>query len=340
MGKVVESVEQRDFQFAAVDWGYSYVKAIVNNERIIFPSAVGNAVNILFDEMNSKEEKEKLDITLDDGMRYFVGQHALNESKQFYHNIGQNRTGRITDVLVKATLGLLFPEDGDCRLVTGLPPSYYDKAKDFIKFLKGQHNFKLNGRQRSIRVTDVLVIPQLLGTYIDYAYDDFGNLKDGVITSGTIALIDPGFGTGDFGLIEGGRYVDGFTKTTRDNMLDVCTTIQNRLENEYDYRVKNILEINEMVKTKTALMHSRQVDISAIVNQARLGTALALVGNAINLWERISPDYYILTGGGAEALYEYMEPELKNLIKPDDSQFANVRGYYKRAVKEWGLQSV
>lgn len=338
MSQIIKYESESKFQFAAIDWGYSYVKAIMNGEKFIFPSAVGNGWDISFDNTHT-DPIEKIDIVVD-GMRYFVGQHALNQSTEFYHSIGKNRTGRITDILIKSTLGTIFEEDGDCRIVTGLPPSFYNTAADFIQFVKGEHYFTMNGRLRYINVTHVLVIPQLMGTYIDYAYDAFGQLKQGIMTKGKIALIDPGFGTGDFGLIDGGRYADGFTETTRNNMYDVCKKIKNRLEREYGYKENELLKIDRILRTKSATIHAQRKDVSSIVNQARMGTAMALVKTANNLWESITPDIYILTGGGAEALYEYMFLDLPNLTKPEDAQFANVRGYYKRAVREWAHQLV
>ena len=80
----------------------------------------------------------------------------------------------------------------------------------------------------------------------------------------------------------------------------------------------------------------KNIDISPIVGWAKKTVAHAIANHVQNVWiNKWAIHRIVLTGGGGEALYPFFSP-LIDVVKPDDAQFANVRGYYKKAMKAWG----
>lgn len=323
------------YTILAADWGYSYTKTCTNGVKRVFPSTVGAGFDISF-SLKSRTKEESMTLITPSGT-YFVGELAVEQSSLFLNSIAENRLDDATDALIKATLGLCIPTDGDVRLVTGLPPKYYASTKeDWLRFLRRRHQFTLNGKTRDITITHVTILPQLVGTMIDLTYNGKGTLIDNDYSSGVIGVIDPGFGTTDFGLFNKMKYKEEYKDSIRHNMQEVCKNVANMLYNQYGYVNDELFRMNDIVQTGNVTIHSRIENVAHIVDWTRKTVALSLVKHAQDLWlSRFKVDRIVLTGGGGESLYPFMKDVLP-VEKVSDAQTANVRGYYKRAMTQWG----
>lgn len=323
------------YKIAGIDWGYSYTKIYMDGKTYIFPSVIGLGCEISF-QMNRRQAIDNISVITD--QYYFIGNLALEQSKIFFHSLRQDRfDDPATDALIKAALGLIMKEDGELRIVTGLPPKFYATHKDkLVKALKKTHTFIYNGNFRTIHVTHVQVVPQLVGTMLDLVYDDNLNIKDETFAKETIGVIDPGFGTTDLGVFAKLHYKEEMKDSIRYNMNEVVTLVRHTLYNQYGVELDDSLSTDRIVRSGILPYGEKNIDVSPIVEWAKKTVAHAIVNHVQNVWiNKWAIHRIVLTGGGGEALYPFISP-LLDVVKPDDAQFANVRGYYKKAMKAWG----
>jgi plasmid segregation protein ParM len=324
------------YTIAGIDWGYSYVKAICYDEEIVFPSVIGAGFDISFQMSNRQNRINNMVVQTD--RKYFLGELARNQSSIFYNSLRQDRyDDESTDALIKGTLGLLMPKDGEIRIVTGLPPKFYATHKQsLIQTLQKTHCFKFNGTDRTVDVSKVIVLPQLVGTALDLLYDDHGAKKNTPLWNMTFGIIDPGFGTTDLGVFVKGMYKDDMKDSIRYNMGEVCKLVSQELYNNYNIEVNDISKIDDIVRTGKVIVEGKSFDVRHVVDWAKKTIAMAVTNHVKSMWLRQwAIDKIFLTGGGGESLYPFIKEGI-NAEKPDDSQMANARGYYKKARREWG----
>ncbi len=159
----------------SVDLGYGWTKAIGPNIKWKQPSVIGERRNLFEDSLKPN------DIIFDN--KYFVGDLAIRQSTIRYTSTKEQKSDLwTTEVLLKTALGIIAPKD-DVFLITGLPIDFYFSQKaDFEKMI-----YKLNSSKQylitiggenivaSPYINRVKIVPQPLGSAMDYLLDEKGN---------------------------------------------------------------------------------------------------------------------------------------------------------------------
>ena len=226
---------------------------------------------------------------------------------------------------------LLSGRDKVDVLVTGLPVSQWLDASKQEALAK-----KLTGRHRAtpmheVEVSAVWVVPQPIGGYLDLLWSGQGG---SVLEEGRILVIDPGFFSVDWVLIEEGDIRRASSGTSLEAMSVLLDQASRLIADEHGGAVP-IERIEEALRTGRGhvLLFGRTVEIQPYLKRAAERVApVALEALRRSLrQESGSVDAVLLTGGGA-TLYgpvaKSLFPDCK-LYVPDRPELANARGFYR-----------
>ncbi len=226
---------------------------------------------------------------------------------------------------------LLSGRDNVDVLVTGLPVSQWldvAKREALAQKLTGRHRIT---PKREAEVSTVRVVPQPIGGYLDLLWSGQAGT---VMEEGRVLVIDPGFFSVDWVLIEEGDIRRASSGTSLEAMSVLLDKASRLIADEHGGSVP-VERIEEALRTGKGhvLLFGRTVEIQPYLNQAAERVApVALEALRQSLrQESGSVDAVLLTGGGA-ALYE---PVAKSLFPdcklhvPDRPELANARGFYR-----------
>ncbi len=158
-----------------LDIGYGVVKAITDSTVIIFPSVMGHAREIKF-QQEDITARHPGDQIIDDEGEWFVGDLALaqlppgellrlrgrtaNES-----TMGNAFRLRLAKVAIGKILHGMWNRDVvHLRIATSLPVDHMRDSADLKAALIGQHLIKTDVAEIVANVDDVMVMPQPYGT--------------------------------------------------------------------------------------------------------------------------------------------------------------------------------
>ncbi len=197
-----------------LDIGYGVVKAVTDDQVVMFPSVMGHAREIKFQQDEIAKRHPGDQISDDDGA-WFVGDLALAQLPTGELLRLRGRTANESTMgnafrlrLAKAAIGKLMQgmwnrDIVHIRIATGLPTDHMRDAADLKAALLGQHLIKTDTADLIANVTEVMVMPQPYGTIYGAALTETGEInrqhtyrRTGVCDVGTytvdLALDDDG----------------------------------------------------------------------------------------------------------------------------------------------------
>ncbi|MDI6710467.1 MAG: ParM/StbA family protein [Bacillota bacterium] len=310
----------------AIDLGYSHVKGVSENHRVLIPSVVSPARELLLADLGEKVG-HRVEIRRVNGNTeaYFVGHLALREGLAPSLSLDRERwTQPHHDVLVLATARLLDAMPGT-DLVVGLPPGYYGELKDALaRHLMALHGEVAvdGGEPKRVSFGRVLVYPQGAGALL--------TVTD-LPARGLVALVDVGYKTTDLvgGEIAGGRWRV---------ISSLCGTVEVGVHAVHEFLAQEIRRVSGAQLDETRLaelmeeggfcFRGREYDVRPLLARARANVAQAIADRVLaRLGER--GDFVrriYLAGGGAAALPELAE--MLPVCQPiPEAQWANALGY-------------
>jgi len=323
-----------------IDLGYGFVKATDGDKEYVFPSVVGSGRDLKYrSELSRPLQSQGLDslvVTLE-GRKYFVGELAIRQSEIASRSLDQNRVeDKNTRVLLYTTLALFSQwEQQSFNIVTGLPTAYYSSYRDaWVNSLHGSQTVRfMSGgeeKERTISIEKVRVVPQPFGTLYDRVLNNIGNVVDTDLTRLTVGIVDVGFKTSDFAVSDGLEYIERLSSSTPTGLSSAYGMIADRLREEFRINKENY-ELDEIINKGQIRIAGKPYDISNIKREAFERVAAKIITELESLWDYRSMDVILLTGGGGQALSEYLLPRFNNAFLVEGSQSANTRGYLKLA---------
>ena len=221
-------------------------------------------------------------------------------------------------------------KETDVVLGTGLPCLDYldEKVHQAVKEnLIGEHTIKVGDTVHNIKVHDVFIIPQPLGTLLDFMYDNELNIVNDRDKFRWL-IIDIGRGTTDILLTDGLRA----TKITGANIgsMDITNLYLEYINDKYigtDYKFeRSDVGANNDVsirKYEQTFDFSKELDMAKKEITRRIMTFINDEGIDFSMADRI-----IYTGGTSLALKDYlqMNTNAKLYTYPE---LGNARGYHK-----------
>jgi len=304
-----------------LDIGYGVVKAITDSQVITFPSVMGHAREIKFQQEEITARYPGDQITDDEG-EWFVGELALSQLppgellRLRGRTANENTMGnafrlRLAKVAIGKLLNGLWNRDVvHIRISTGLPVDYMRDAADLKKALLGQHLIKTDTAEIVANVDEVMVMPQPYGSIYAAILTETGEIN-GQHTYMRTGVVDVGTYTVDLALDDNCEFVDAESGSER------------------DYRQKMPYKIVEQVlRTGTFRASGEQVDYRSEVEEA-LATLRSATMNLISeKWQRgTNVDVIYLSGGGAELVADVICDAYPQTQLVQEAQLANARGY-------------
>jgi plasmid segregation protein ParM len=338
-------------QILGIDIGFGFTKATDGSDTIIFKSLYGDATEIQFwVDFQDRALTDYFHVTID-GKSYFVGDLAEQQSSVISFTLDQERM--ISDFMklfVLTVAGVMsdssLPSEAPLRIVSGLPVSFFRQYHDrFRDALKGRqtvtfHNPDGSRKVKQFSIEEVALLPQPMGSILNTVMAPDGTIADRDFARSKIGVVDIGFRTTDYTIIDRMRYVERSSRTLDTGIAKAFGIIANKLRENAGVNVE-LYRLYNAVDAGSIKVRGQGFNIGKIRDQVYGQLAGSVVGDMDRLWANDwDVDHILLTGGGAMALAPHIQPLISGSIRPskdgDDSRFNNVMGYLKYGKYLWG----
>jgi plasmid segregation protein ParM len=338
-----------------IDIGFGFTKATNGKETLIFKSIFGDASEIQFwADFGDSSPADHIHVSID-GKSYFVGDLAEQQSSVLNFTLDQERL--ISDyvrILALTVAGLFFrnntPINVPINVVSGLPIGYFKQNHErFNEILTGHHSVTYhsnNGEKttREIYINKVRMLPQPLGSILNNLMDANGKIVDEDLATQKVGVVDIGFRTTDFTVLDHLRYIDRGSRTIDTGISKGFSVISNKLREKCGVGVE-LYRLYKAAEEGTIKMRGHGFSFEKIRDQVYSQLAATIANDLDRLWaDDWDIDTIILTGGGCRELAKYLQPLITGNVMPvdptADPRLNNVHGYAKYGRYIWGEAAV
>lgn len=312
-----------------LDIGHSAVKIAAGEKRIMFPTAATPAVQLGLEEAQASA---KADLARVKGKDFFVGDTAL------IHTNGALLDGLRDDwietdehaaLLVSGyQRGLAATGDADSMLVLGLPSRLHNRQATRLGDLAAM----LLQMDRS----KVVVVPQPLGAYMSAVLDAKGEPLPGrEVVGERWGVIDVGYYTADFGLIESGVWsAAGAESASGANAM--AAEMRHRIAADHGVTMP-LRDADATLRTRAAKLFGKVVDLGKHVDEVSENYARTLIEGAISVFgpRLASLDGIIVAGGAAGLVHPHIKATWAHAIAADEPRYTVAEG-----MRRYGLMKM
>ena len=334
-----------------IDIGFGFTKATNGKDTLIFKSLLGDAADIQFwADFGGGDPTDHIHVTIDEES-YFIGDLAEQQSSVLHFTLDQERLlADYVKVLTLTAVGMLLPDEASdnvpVKLVSGLPIGFFkENHQRFRDLLVGQHTIAYHspdGRQtnKNITVDDVRMLPQPMGSILNLVMDESGNIAKTDLAKQKIGVVDIGFRTTDFAIMDRLRYLNRGSKTIDTGISKGFSVIANKLREKSSVNVE-LYRLYRAAETGTITMRGHGFSFPKIRDQVYSQLATSIADEIDRQWANDwDIETIFLSGGGSRELAGYLEPLITgNVIAVDpgqDPRLNNVKGYLKYGRHIWG----
>lgn len=333
-----------------IDIGFGFTKATNGNDTLIYKSLLGDAADIQFwADFGDDAPTDHIHVTIDE-QSYFIGDLAEQQSSVLHFTLDQERL--LTDyvkVLTLTAVGMLLPNEASINVpvnvVSGLPIGFFkENHKRFNDLLVGHHTVTYHapdGRQtkKEININDVRMLPQPMGSILNLVMDESGKIAKNDLAQQKIGVVDIGFRTTDFAILDRLRYLNRGSKTFDTGISKGFSVIANKLREKSSVNVE-LYRLYRAAETGTITMRGHGFSFPKIRDQVYTQLATSIADEIDRLWANDwDIEAIFLSGGGSRELSGFMEPLITGNVIPvdpgQDSRLNNVKGYLKYARHIW-----
>ena len=338
-----------------IDIGFGFTKATNGKETIIFKSIFGDASEIQFwADFGDSSPTDHIHVSID-GNSYFVGDLAEQQSSVLNFTLDQERL--ISDyvrILALTVTGLFFnnntPINVPINVVSGLPIGYFKQNHErFNEILTGHHSITYHSHNgdkstREIYINKVRMLPQPLGSILNNLMDPEGKIVDEDLASQKVGVVDIGFRTTDFTVLDHLRYIDRGSRTIDTGISKGFSVISNKLREKCGVGVE-LYRLYKAAQEGSIKMRGHGFSFEKIRDQVYSQLAATIANDLDRLWaDDWDIDTIILTGGGCRELAKYLQPLITGNVMPidlnADPRLNNVLGYAKYGKYIWGEAAI
>jgi plasmid segregation protein ParM len=338
-------------QILGIDVGFGFTKATNGKDTFIFKSIFGEDADIQFwADFGDDTPTDHIHVTID-GKSYFIGDLAEQQSSVLHFTLDQEKL--ITDyvkILSLAVAGMFLDKNGainvPINLVSGLPIGFFKQHHErFNELLAGHHSITYhsqNGQKttKELYINKVRMLPQPLGSVLDLLMDDNGKIVNKTLANQKIGVVDIGFRTTDFTILDRLRYIDRGSRTIETGIAKGFSVIANKLREKCGVSVE-LYRLYNAAETGSIKMRGNRVNFVKIRDEVYSQLAASIANDIDRLWAADwDIDAIILTGGGCRDLAQYLRPQITGNIIPveanRDPRLNNVLGYIKYGQSVWG----
>jgi plasmid segregation protein ParM len=184
------------------------------------------------------------------------------------------------------------------------------------------------------------MLPQPLGSALNLLMDDNGKIVNTALANQKVGVVDIGFRTTDFTILDHLRYIDRGSRTMETGISKGFSVIANKLREKCGVNVE-LYRLYNPAETGSIKMRGHGFNFAKIRDQVYSQLAASIANDIDRLWaDDWDMDAIILTGGGCRDLAQYLQPLITGNILPhdpdQDPRLNNVLGYIKYGQHVWG----
>jgi plasmid segregation protein ParM len=338
-------------QVLGLDIGFGFTKVANRSENLMFKSLIGNTEEIQFkSKFSLTPQTESLHVTVD-GEEYFIGDYAEKQSTVRHYTLEQDKlTDNFLKVLSLTAVGLLTDKYVPLKIVSGLPVLYFgDYNERYRKILGGHHEItyhRPDGQeiQRRLNISKIRMIPQPYGSMMNILLDDRGKVVNRELAGQKVGVVDIGFNTTDYILIDKLEYINRGSKTINLGISDCFRQIADKIRQKSGLTI-DLYRLYHPLENGTIKLKGQNYNLSKIKEQVFMETAKVIANEVNQAWaDDWDMDTIVLTGGGSSEMAEYIKPLLNGtIILPEpgqDIRANNVQGFMKYARHLWDIADV
>jgi len=338
-------------QILGIDIGFGFTKATNGKDTFIFKSIFGEDADIQFwADFGTDTLTDHIHVTID-GKSYFIGDLAEQQSRVLHFTLDQEKL--ITDfvkVLTLTVAGLFLdkssPINVPLNVVSGLPIGFFKQNHErFHEVLCGHHQVTYHshdGQQttKELYINKVRMLPQPLGSVLNLLMDADGKLINKALATQKVGVVDIGFRTTDYTILDHLRYIDRGSRTSESGISKGFGVIANKLREKCGVNVE-LYRLYNAVESGSIKMRGQGFNFAQIRDQVYSQLAASIANDIDRLWDDDwDMDAIILTGGGCKDLAKHLQPQITGNILPLDPdldpRLNNVTGYLKYGQSVWG----
>ena len=335
-----------------VDIGYGYTKAVGEERQVTFPSVIGKAERIRYENDIRASlhgswptgHGSGIALNTEEGDR-FVGELALLQSRVQWTLLDRSRVeDPSARLLFLAALSELVAHAADAqgtqefRVVTGLPVQWYSDREKVVEQLRGKHFVRrVNGHEfvQRFQVADVLVVPQPFGSLFHELLSADGQIVDEDLGRSRVGVIDVGTYTTDYVLVDRLRYVERGSGSIATGMSKAYDLIARSLLDSFGLDL-TMHEVDRAVREGRVTVFGEERKIDWLVKPVFDALSQEILAQAVSLWgDGRELKAILATGGGAGMLGEWIQRRYPHARVLDDAALANVRGFEKYGRRKW-----
>ena len=337
-----------------IDIGFGFTKATNGIDTVIFKSIFGDATDMQFwMDFSDQGSSDFFHVTID-GKSYFIGDLAEQQSTVTNFTLDQERLITEFVKILALTVAGVFTEKGSevnvpINIVSGLPIGYFkNNYKRFNEILTGHHKVIYHkhdgGREvREIYINKVRMLPQPLGSILNVLMDSRGKIVNMDLAKQKIGVVDIGFRTTDFTIMDRLRYIDRGSRTMDTGISKAFTIIANKLREKCGVSVQ-LYRLYRAAEYGMIKMKGQGFNFAKIRDQVYAQLANNIANDIDRLWaDDWDIDTILLSGGGSLELARYLQPliagNVRSLTNGVDARLNNVLGYIKYGKNIWGEAS-
>jgi plasmid segregation protein ParM len=344
-------MREEKMEVLGIDIGFGFTKATNGKDTLIFKSLFGDATDLQFwMDFGEGSLTDFFHVTID-GKSYFIGDLAEQQSTVLNFTLDQEKLiSEFVKILSLTVAGVFLKKDSainvPINIVSGLPISYFKHNQQrFNEILTGHHKVTYHQHDGSkvvkeIYINKIRMLPQPLGSVLNLLMDDKGKIVNVDMARQKVGVVDIGFRTTDFSIMDRLRYVDRGSRTMDTGISKAFSVIANRLREKCGVGVE-LYRLYRAAEVGTIKMKGHGLNFSKIRDQVYSQLAGTIANDIDRLWaEDWDMDTIVLTGGGCMELANYLQPLIAGNVRPIlnnvDARLNNVQGYLKYGRYIWG----
>jgi plasmid segregation protein ParM len=285
-----------------------------------------------------------------DNKSYFIGDLAEQQASVLHFTLDQEKLITEFVKILSLTVAGMFLQKGasinvPINVVSGLPIGYFKQNHErFNELLSGHHTITYHSHDgqetnKEIYINKVRMLPQPMGSILNLLMDDNGKIVDKDLANQKIGVVDIGFRTTDFIILDRLRYIDRGSRTIDSGISKGFSVIANKLREKAGVSVE-LYRLYRAAETGSIKMRGHGFAFAKIRDQVYSQLAGSIANEIDRLWaDDWDIDTIILSGGGCRELAQYLQPLITgNVIPVDlskDPRLNNVLGYMKYGRYIW-----
>jgi plasmid segregation protein ParM len=338
-------------QILGIDIGFGFTKATNGRDTLVFKSLLGDAADVQYwADFGESRPVDHIHVTID-GKSYFIGDLSELQSSNIRYTLDQEKL--ISDyvrILALTAAGILIQNGTHVHvpvnLVSGLPIGYFRRYHErFHGLLTGHHSITYHAPTgppvtKEIYINKVRMLPQPLGSVLNLVMDSQGRVSNHGLAAQKIGVVDIGFRTTDFTIMDRLRHIDRGSRTIDSGISRAFGLIAQKLQDKCGISVE-LYRLYQAVEEGTLRVRGKAINFSAIRDQVFEQLAGTIASEIDRLWAQDwDIDMIVLSGGGSRELARHLQPMISGNVVPfephTDSRLNNVFGYVKYGKFVWG----